>query len=143
MIRRWRLVLAAVAFIGWLSYLGYAALTKNRGPVVSHIQVAAAKHAIVAEVNAGPDGKPDQHVTVVEALSKGGPAKGSKIELDNLPRASGFIGPGQYLLLLTDHPPFLVVGQQRSPGNDLSGLGSPLIYPWSDEVKREYEKLAK
>src|SRR6478752_2150519 len=113
---RWRLVLTAILFIGWLSYLGYAALTKNRGPVVSHIQVAAAKHAIVAEVSAGPDGKPDQHVTVVEALSKGGPAKGSKIELDNLPRASGFIGPGQYLLLLTD-PPFLVVGQQRSPGN--------------------------
>jgi hypothetical protein len=139
---RWRLILAAIAFIGWLSYLGYAALTKNRGPVVSHIQVAAAKHAIVAEVNAGPDGKPDQHITVVEALSKDGPAKGSKIDVDNLPRASGFTGSGQYLLLLTD-PPFLVVGQQRSPGNDLSGVGSPLVYRWSDEVKEQYEKLAK
>jgi len=139
---RWRLALAAVAFIGWLSYLGYAALTKNRGPVVSHIQAAAAKHAIVAEVSAGPDGKPDQHITVVETLSKDGPANGSKIEVDNLSRASGFTGTGQYLLFLTD-PPFLVVGQQRSPGNDLSGVGSPLIYRWSNEVKEQYEKLTK
>ena len=93
MIRRWRLVLAAVAFIGWLSYLGYAALTKNRGPVVSHIQVAAAKHAIVAEVSAGPDGKPDQHVTVVEAMSKDGPARDRRSSWITSPAPAALLAP--------------------------------------------------
>jgi hypothetical protein len=142
MIRRWRLILAAVAFIGWLTYLGYAALTKNRGPVISRAQVAAARYDVVAEVNGGPDGKPEKQVTVIETFSKDGPAKGSKIDVENLPRASGFTGPGQYLLFLTE-PPFTVVGQQRSPGNDLSGVGPPLIYRWSDEVRKQYEIMPK
>ena len=139
---RWRLVLAAAAFIAWLSYLGYAALTKSRGPVVSHAQMAATAHAIVAEVKATSDGKPDRQVKVEEDLSSKGPSPGTTIEVENLSRVSGFTGPGQYLLLLSDSP-YTVVGQQRSPGNDLSGVGPPLIYPWSEDVKRQYQSLAK
>jgi len=85
---------------------------------------------------------PEKQVTVIETFSKDGPAKGPKIDVENLPRASGFTGPGQYLLLLTD-PPFTIVGQQRSPGNDLSGVGPPLIYRWSDDVRKQYEIMPK
>jgi len=140
--QRWRLVLAAAAFIAWLTYLGYAALTKNRGPVISRAQIAAARFDVVAEVKGGADGKPDKQVRVIETLSKDGPAKDSTIDVENLPRASGYTGPGQYLLLLTESP-FTVVGQQRSPGNDLSGVGPPLIYQWSDDVRKQYEAMPK
>ena len=112
MIRHWRLILAAAAFIGWMSYLGYAALTKDRGAVISRAQAAAASYAIVAEVKEGTDGKPDKHVAVKELLTSGnGPASGTEIDVVNLPRASGYAGTGQYLLLLTE-PPFAIVGQQ-------------------------------
>jgi hypothetical protein len=71
----------------------------------------------------------------------------------NLPDVRGFDGPGQYLLLLNPESFFLqnqnnpqdqtftVVGQQRSPGNDLTGVGKPIIYRWSDDVRKEYESL--
>jgi hypothetical protein len=38
-------------------------------------------------------------------------------------------------------PACAVVGQQRSPGNDLAGVGKPLIYPWNDDVRKQAEKL--
>src|SRR5262245_31223107 len=121
MSRRWRLILASVAFLAWLSYLGYAALTKNREPVISRAQAAAAKHAIVAIVEEDA-GRPRAQVKVAESLWGQGPTAGTEIAIENLPSAndrSGFAGPGQYLVLLTD-PPFRVVGQQRSPGHDLA-----------------------
>jgi hypothetical protein len=142
MSRRWRLILATAAFVGWLSYLGYAALTKDRGAVISRAQAAAAKYVVVAQVSGGPDGKPEKQVEVSESLSKDGPAKGSKIDVENLPRASGFAGSGQYLLFLSESP-FTITGQQRSPGNDLSGVGPPLIYRWSDDVRKQYETMPK
>jgi len=156
MSRRWRLILAAAAFVGWLGYLGYAALTKDRGPVISRAQAAAATHPVVAEVEAGPDGAPTGKATVVEALSGNSPAKGTALFVTNLPAAQGFDGPGEYLLLLVPDTrphfarpegpigaPFAIVGQLRSPGNDLSGVGRPFVYRWTDSVRRQYEKLPK
>ena len=49
MSRRLRLIVAATLFVGWLAYLGYAALTKNHGPVISRAQAAACKYAVVAD----------------------------------------------------------------------------------------------
>jgi hypothetical protein len=141
---RWRLVLAAAAFLAWLSYLGYAALTKDRGPVISRAQAAAAKSAIVATV-ADEGGKPRPLVKVNESLWPNGPSAGTEIEIENLPSATdrgGYTGPGDYLLLLTD-PPFRLVGQQRSPGNDFANSGPPLIYRWSDGVRRQFERIPK
>ena len=153
---RVRLFVAAVLFIGWLSYLGYAALTKNRGPVISRAQAAAATHAVVAEVEAGPDGKPRPQVTVVESFGGNSPGRDAKLFVANLADVQGFDGPGQYLLLLAadprlqgvklnpdDLPPFAVVGQQRSPGNDLVGVGRPLVYHWTDDLRKQFEKLPK
>jgi hypothetical protein len=152
--KRVRLIVAATLFIGWLGYLGYAALTKNRGPVISHAQAAVATHPVVAEVEAGPDGAPSGKARVVEALGDKGPSAETEIFVTNLPAAQGFDGPGDYLLLLVpdtrgrfgrdDGPPaFAVVGQQRSPGNDLYGVGKPLVYRWTDGVRKQFEKLPK
>ena len=50
---RLRLIIAAVAFFGWLGYLSYAAVTKSHAPVVSHTQAAAVTASV--QVRA-PDG---------------------------------------------------------------------------------------
>jgi len=140
---RWRLVLAAAAFIGWLSYLGYAALRKSREPAISRAQAAAAKFALVAELKDGTDQKPDMHVVVKETLTPGnGPAADAEIDVENLPGAAGYSGAGRYLLFLTA-PPYTLVGQQRSPGNDLTGVGPPLIYRWSEDMRKQFELLPK
>jgi hypothetical protein len=56
--------------------------------------------------------------------------------------ARGFTGPGKYLLYLAPSPGgWLIVGQQRSPGNELNGFGPPLIYPWSDAVREQVKQL--
>ena len=136
---RWRLILAALAFAGWVAYLGYAAAAKSRAPIVSHIQASAAQAAVVADV-AGPD----EPVEVKEQGKLWGDGPGGKVEVANLADARGFAGPGKYLLYLERrHNSWLVVGQQRSPGTDLTGVGKPLIYPWSDDVRKQEEKLRK
>jgi hypothetical protein len=140
--RRVRLFIASVLFVGWLSYLGFAALTKSREPVISRAQAAAAKHALVATIQE-EGGKPRSTVKVLESLWGEGPAAGTETVIENLPSATtkgGYTGSGDYLLLLTD-PPFRVVGQQRSPGNDLAHVGPPLIYRWSEGLRREFQAL--
>ena len=120
------------------------------------IQAAAAKHAVVAEVKAGPDGKPLSRVEVVENLNPNDPAAGTEIEVVNLPAATMFAGEGPYLLLLNAEPiwmanpgegpqpkSFTIVGQQRSPGNDLSGVGPPLIYPGTTGSGRTIRETTK
>jgi hypothetical protein len=152
--RSLRLIAAVVLFVGWMSYLGYAALTKSRSPIVSHAQAAAASLAIVAEVEAAQDGKPSMRAKVVESLTPNGPQPGTELLVSNLSEVRGFDGVGQYLLLLKPDSPFArdmgnpedlssyaVVGQQRSPGNDLMGVGKPAIYRWNDDVRKQYEKL--
>lgn len=156
MSHRWRLILAAVLFIGWLSYLGYTALTKNRSPVISRIQAAAAKYAVVAEVSVTAQGKPDPKIKVDESLGPAQLPAGSNQFVTNIADASGFEGPGQYLLFLTEDPshdrietdgaktrPLTIVGQQRSPGNDLTGVGPPKVYRWTDGVRRQFESMPK
>jgi hypothetical protein len=137
-----RLIVALLLFLAWMGYLGYAALTRSHSPIVSHSQAAAAEVAVVADVEADPDGKPSMKVKVIETLLPGGPMAGTALFVVNLPDARGFEGPGQYLLLLTpDLPQYYVVGQLRSPGTDPSNSGKPAIYRWNDDVRKQYEKL--
>jgi hypothetical protein len=138
-----RLIAAVVLFLGWMSYLGYAALTKSRSPIVSHAQAAAATLAVVAEVETDQDGKPSTQAKVVESLTANGPVPGTVLFVPKLSEVRGFNGTGQYLLLLeSDLPPFTVVGQLRSPGTpDLTRAGKPTIYRWNDDVRKQYEQL--
>jgi hypothetical protein len=121
-----RLIATAALFVGWLAWLGYTALAKNRGPVVSHVQAAAAAHVVVGEVKRGADDKPDPEVIVVESLKAGS-------RENPLPRAIPIDGK--------ELPMHSLVGMQRSPGYELSGTGSPTIYRMSNEVRAQAKKL--
>ncbi len=152
--KRMRLFAAIVLFVGWMSFLGYAALTKSRSPVVSHAQAAASALAVVAEVETDQEGKPVMRTKVIKSLTPDGPQPGTELLVLNLPDTRGFDGAGQYLLLLRpdsffvqnmgnpqDPSPFVVVGQLRSPGNDLTGVGKPAIYRWNEDVRKQFEAL--
>jgi hypothetical protein len=90
-------------------------------------------------------------VEVIESLRPDGPVAGTKIGVRNLPDSAGYTGPDDngYLLLLKKdddllidgHPSYVLVGQQRSPGADLEGVGPPMIYPWSEDVRRQVMRL--
>jgi hypothetical protein len=149
-----RLLVAAALFVGWLAWLSYTAAAKYRGPVVSHVQAAAAAHAVAADLFNGDDGKPNPEVKVAETFTEAAPAAGTEIYVVNLADAKGYEGPGRYLLLLTgnttgraipingkDVPIYSVVGLQRSPGYELAGSGSPVIYKLTDGVRAQIGKL--
>jgi hypothetical protein len=140
---RLRLILAAVAFLGWLGYLGYAAATKSRAPIVSHIQAAAAEAAVVAEVTEGAKDKPSPAAVVTEQLWGDGPT--GPVEVVNLPGTRGFVGSGKYLLYLVRvHEGWAVVSPPRSPEDrNKDTPTTPLIYPWSDDVRKQAEKLRR
>lgn len=153
---RVRMIVATMLFLGWMGWLGFAALNKSRGPVVSRAQAAATSHPVIAEVKDGNDGRPSQFVIVVEALTENGPATGSEQFITNLPATTGYQGPGQYLLMLTPDPvvvtarpdgptltPYLVVGQQRSPAYEMAGVGPPMIYANTRDVHGQATKLFK
>ena len=94
-------------------------------------------------------GKPAFIVTVTESLLPNGPAKGTTIGVWNLPICAGYSEPGEYLLLLNKDegatldgkPAYALVGQQRSPGENLEGVGAPMIYRWGPDVRAQIEKL--
>ncbi|MCE9561373.1 MAG: hypothetical protein K8U57_04905 [Planctomycetes bacterium] len=137
MSQRWRLILSAVAFLGWISYLGYAAAMKSHAPIVSHVQASAATAAVIAEIT-----DLETRRAVAEKLWGDGPV--GDVEILNLAGVKGFVGPGKYLLYLEKHHgAWYIVGQQRSPGNELGGVGPPLVYPWNDDVRKQAEKLEK
>jgi hypothetical protein len=154
-VARWRLLIAAALFLGWISWLSYSAVVKNRGPVVSRAQAAAASQPVVAEVAAGPEGKPDPRVKVAEAIAEASPTAGTEIYVTNLPDAKGFEGPGQYLLLLNPDVAvrtvpvdgkelhlYTVVGLQRSPGYEMAVSGSPaMIYRMTEKVHAQVKQL--
>jgi hypothetical protein len=149
---KWRLVVAAALFLGWISWLSYSALVKNRGPVVSRAQAAVATQPVAAEVSSS-DGKPNPHVKVIESFTKVSPAAGTELYVINLPDAKGFDGPGLYVLLLNPDPLgrtfpvngkdlrlYSVAGSQRSPGYELAG-GSPMIYKLTPEIRAQVKHL--
>jgi hypothetical protein len=137
---RLRLVLAGAAFLAWMGYLGYAAVTKSRAPIVSRIQASAASAAVVAEVSAAGD-RPSPAAVVAERLWGEGPT--GTVEVVNLAEARGFAGPGKYLLYLVPaHEGWALVGAQHSPGDGHRAESQPpLIYPWGEDVREQAEKL--
>lgn len=143
---RVRLIIAAALFVGWLSWLGFTALTKSRAPVVSRAQAAGASVAVVAELEPGEGDAPSAVAKVDESFTPDAPT-GSIVVVD-LPKSRGFVGKGKYLLLLNkdapDGPPmFKLAGQQRSPGADMADVGPPRIYPWTEDTADDMRKQAR
>ncbi|MBX9582939.1 MAG: hypothetical protein K2X87_21740 [Gemmataceae bacterium] len=142
--RRVRLAVVAALFLGWMGWLGYAALSKNRGPVVSRAAAAAATHPVVAAVASDAEGRPVTKVEVKKNLLADRPAAGAVVEVVNLPAADGYTVDGEYLLLLAKDrggDGYAVVGRQRSPGYDPSTAGRPVIYPWTPAVEAQARRL--
>ncbi|HEY1191267.1 MAG TPA: hypothetical protein VGE74_26775 [Gemmata sp.] len=164
------LLVAAALFVGWMSWLGYTALTKSPAPIVSHAQAAGATVPVVAELTTGEDGRalmmlrrnpfgpevrelkekaerPAVVVKVVEAL-KGGPKAGDSIAVSNLPSSAGYAGPGTYLLLLNadkdalveNAPVYVLAGAQQPAGADSGEAGALRLYPWTDRTAPDLRK---
>jgi hypothetical protein len=146
-VARLRLIVATLAFVGWLGYLAYLALGHSKPVIVSHSQVMAAHYAVKAEIAIGEPGSPKAEVKVLESFGDN-PIKAETINVDNLsdarlPGGKPIGNPGAYLLLLdrTHVSQFNVV---RSPvGREPQGRLF-VVYPWSADVERQiHELLAK
>jgi hypothetical protein len=143
---RLRLLLASLAFAGWLSWLGVTALTKSRAPIISRAQASVATVPVRARVTTAlNDTRPAPLVSVVEQLTPAGPPAGASIHIRNLPLCTGYTGDGEYLLLLIrdadapsdKHPEYFLEGYPRSPGSRESAGSIAPIYPWTEKTDPE------
>ncbi len=147
---RVRLVLAAVAFVAWLSWLAVTVWNKGTVQLVSTAQLTAATHLVVATVTANDAGDAQPMVTITKVLRApdGDPVAGS-IKVDKLDTAvtplpvndSRRISAGEYLLPLVKTPAgFQIAGLPRSPGVEAVDLDQPIVYPWTEDVKIQLRK---
>ena len=130
---RLRAVFAAVAFFGWIGYLGWVALARVGEPVVSRAQMAQADALVVAEVRI-IEGMPDPVVKVVEALQPTTIEAGATPQLLNLPdaklsNATPLTQEGSYLIPLRNAGS----GWEVAAGAN----GMAIVYPWSETVRRQ------
>ncbi len=161
---KWRLLLAAVLFVGWLAYLIVLAVrtehpaiqfwplhfSKSPPVVLSRPQFLVAGLVVVAEVSADAEGRPEAEVTVVRVYGpENRPANPpDKIAVRNLPSTTGWQGPGQYILALvpTAQPDgsttYEVAPTPPSPGYE-PGSSSPRIYPATPETLLQLEEILK
>lgn len=145
---RIRLIVAALAFAGWMAWLAAAVLDKGHVDPVSRAQLTEATILVVAKIEPNADGKPNSPVKVVRKIGSTGPAEGSEIEIENLLKAEipgkGFPGDGEYLLPLVSREGiiFSIAGLPRSPGYEaVSNPLHPAIYPWNDATQIQLKKL--
>ena len=158
-----------VGWLGWLSYTALTksrAPTVSRAQaagasvfIVAEVTAADPNRESLLRRSTGIGGqnltvlkgqsdKPGFLVTVKDRLSPKGAVAGDEIGVSNLPSCAGYTGPGEYLLLLNrdgeatidGKPAYIVVGQQRSPGADLDGVGPPMIYPWTNKTGGDLRK---
>jgi hypothetical protein len=146
---RVRLYLALALFFGWLCWLAVAVYynTYRKPDLVSRAQLTEAVVLVVADVGTDDEGQPKPMVTVVTRLSKGGPADGEEVVVENLPSAQPpgrpFPGGGRYLLPLVPSgvKAFRIAGLPRSPGYPSAQTVRPIVYPWDDAVQAQLRKL--
>jgi hypothetical protein len=161
---RWRLVVSAVLFVGWIGYLGWVVANSTRPVILSRPQFLTADLYVVATVTAQGGGEPADVVTVKECKWAAVAADGKRQQLKvrNLPKcvtALGWEGPGDYVLALShtkDGPDlFEVTPLPKTPGfpgwsperyergETLPGRKDPprLIYKATDPVLRQLDEL--
>jgi hypothetical protein len=143
---RVRLVIAAIAFFGWLGYLAYTVSQNGHVPVISRAQITAAKLIVVAEVTIDSQGLPEEKVQVNKMIS--GKEISGKIQINNLPKA---IAAGDYrtpvaglyvipLVPVSDQE-FAVADLPATPARTIPKPLRPTIYPWNDDVKKQLRSL--
>lgn len=166
--KKWFLVAAAVAFVGWIAYLGYAVLFHRLNPpdIVSRSQLVEAECVLVVEVTL-TDGKPNPTAVVVQRLTDIGPEPKATVTVTNLPDATTPantpLAAGQYMLSLTADGraapgtnSYQIAGWPRGlgegtiqPGEKIPNaddkppkvIRPPVAYPWSDSVRKQMTAL--
>lgn len=142
---RARMVLAAVLFAAWIGWLGYAVSQKGRVQILSRAQFAGAPVWVVAEVTVDGGGLPVGTVRVKETLRGQAPAVLSVRNLSSavtpLPVTGDSRTPpaGDYLLALEplSDGNYRIAGLPRSPGYEPQMPTRAVIYPWTDDVRRQ------
>jgi hypothetical protein len=156
--RSWpRLIIAAVLFVGWMSWLVYLAATGTDAVVLSRPQFLVANVHLIAEVES-KNGLPAAEVTVRKVSwavgLKNEIPEESKITIENLPELKdrhGWEGPGEYILALVSSTAgkdviFKVAATPRSPGfpygqGSANQPGPPRIYASTPARQRQLEQI--
>jgi Flp pilus assembly protein CpaB len=146
---RIRLIVAALAFVGWLAWLAVAVANKGTVQIVSTAQLTEATHVVVAEVKATDAGEPLTKAKVLKVIR--GPADvPGEIDVERLDKAvtplpvndARRISAGEYVLPLVKTPfGWKVAGLPRSPGFEGASPDQPLVYPWTEDVRIQLRKL--
>ncbi len=165
--KKWFLIVAATAFVGWIAYLGYAVAVHRLNPpdLVSRSQLVEAECVLVVEVTL-TDGKPTPTAVVTYRLTDFGPEPGATATVVNLPQATtptnAPLTPGPYLLFLVGDGfadprtgPYRLAGwpsglgeSKIQPGyeftdthGEVKQIRPPLAHPWSDSVQKQMKGL--
>lgn len=139
------LAVAALLFAGWVSWLGYLALTTTRPEVLSRPQFLASQLDIVADID-GSGEHAEAAVTVADVLWHAQevtkPEKGERLTVVNLPHVSdGWTGPGRYILPLTrEGTQYRVAPVLHSPGLSRAH-DRPRIYHATTQTLEQYHKM--
>lgn len=147
---RIRLLVAALAFLGWMAWLAVTVWNKGTVQLVSTAQLTEATHVVVATVTTNDAGDAQPKVAVSKWLRSpvGEPTPG-EIEVAGLHKAvtplpindSRRIGKGEFVLLLVKTPlGFAIAGLPRSPGFEGATPDQPVVYPWTEDVKIQLRK---
>ena len=140
---RWRLIVAASLFAGWIGYLAYLAATTRHPVVLSRPQFLISNLDVIAEVEIA-DGAPHLTVTKVhwppqDAAEFEGKAITLTTDLRDCP---GWQGPGTYILpLMRDAKgSYQVAPIPPSPGYE--DHKRP-IYPATSEAQQQLDAIPK
>lgn len=148
---RIKLAIATLAFVSWMVWLGIAVANKGTVQIVSTAQLTDASHLVVVEVttNESGDARTTAMITMVIRTPPNDPVSGT-IEIDRLDKAvtplpvngSRRISAGEYLVPLVKTPlGFRIAGLPRSPGFEGAVLEQPIVYPWTDDVKKQLRRI--
>ena len=145
---RLRLLIAFIAFFGWISWLTVAVWNNGKVPVISRAQLTAASNLVVADVALDSQNLPTESVTITHVISGTDVKVGEKVTLNNLSKsisAGNYVTPiaGTYLIPIakTSDRSWKVAGLPPSPGFNMTDPDRPVIYPWNDDVRKQLTVL--
>jgi hypothetical protein len=149
-----RLMITLGLLAAWLGYIAYQAVAIGRFPTVSHAQMLNATVGVVADVEAGGDGRPAAKAHVREVLWPADQARllGQDIDVSNLPKAllpsedprqPGPFPPGRYVVPLEFGPDgqYHVAGVPRSPS--FNGQSVYFLYPDTPLTRQQLDAIPK
>lgn len=140
-----RLALAAGLFFAWIGWLAYLALTTARPVVLSRPQFLDSKLDVIADVTEQSPGSPPAPQVVVREVrwpETGQEALiGHPLTVTNLGQATGWTGPGWYILPLVpaDDGKYQISPIPASPG--FEGRNPLRIYVANPETLQQLQEI--